>query len=138
MKPILPIVLVIAAMACPAAAADMIQPGYWETTNKMLSPIKSTKVEKRCITPAEVTKFMMGPSNRHYACTYPTKVFENGRITLKGSCSSKKGRQVAVEGQGSYSSSTFKLNATVATVSPEAMPGSSAFFCASSPPSRIA
>jgi len=107
--------LMLSALAGPAAAVDAIQPGYWETTNKMLSPIRTTKVEKRCITQAEVAKFMMGPSNRHYACTYPTRAFENGKIVLKGECSSKKGRHVDVEGQGTYSATTFKLKATVAT-----------------------
>ena len=55
------------------------------------------------------------PLNRHYACTYPTRVFKDGKITLKGTCASKKGRQVAIEATGSYSPSTFKLTADVDT-----------------------
>lgn len=117
MKHALPLLLGLTILAGPAVAtaADAIAPGYWETTNRMLSPIRTTKVENRCITQAEVAKFMMGPSNRHYACTYPTRVFEKGKIVLKGSCSSKKGRHVDVEGRGAYSPTSFKLNATVAT-----------------------
>jgi hypothetical protein len=115
MRSPLPFVLLFALAAAPSQAAEIIKPGYWESTNKMLSPIRTTKVERRCITPAEVVKFVEGPSNRHYACTYPTKVFEHGKITLKGYCESKKGRHVDVKGDGTYAPTHFKLNATVVT-----------------------
>lgn len=111
----LPAFLLAAAIAAPAAAAPPIQPGYWESTNKLLSPIRQSSTEKRCITPADVDKFMAGPSNRHYACTYPTKVIAGGQIRLKGTCVSKKGRKVAVQGQGSYTPTSFNLTAEVAT-----------------------
>lgn len=115
MKLLTPLLLIAAAVAGPAAAASAIQPGYWESTNKLLSPVRSTDVEKRCITPADVEKFMSGPSNRHYICTYPTKSIENGKISLKGTCVSKKGRKVAVSGQGAYTPTSFQLTANVAT-----------------------
>jgi hypothetical protein len=57
----------------------------------------------------------MGPSNRHYACTYPLKTFADGKILLKGTCRSKKGRVVEVSGAGTYTPTSFKLTATVAT-----------------------
>lgn len=107
--------LLLAAVIVTPAAAQPIQPGYWESTNRLLSPIKQTSTEKRCITPADVEKFMAGPSNRHYACTYPTKVFADGQITLKGSCVSKKGRKVQIEGKGAYTPTSFTLTADVAT-----------------------
>jgi hypothetical protein len=106
--------LLVAAIAAPAAAAPPIQPGYWESTNRLLSPIRQTSKEKRCITPADVDKFMAGPSNRHYTCTYPHKVIEDGRISLKGTCRSKKGRRVAIQGSGSYTPTSFNLTAEVA------------------------
>jgi hypothetical protein len=108
--------LALLALAAPTAAAPAspIQPGYWESTNKVLSPIRSTKVERRCITPKDVDKFMDGPSNRHYACSYPTKVIEGGRILLKGTCVSKKGRKVAIQGSGAYTPTSFNLTAEVA------------------------
>src|SRR5690349_23843115 len=110
----LPTLLLAAVLGAPQArAASTIQPGYWESTNRLLSPIKQSKTEKRCITPADVDKFMSGPSNRHYACTYPTKVFAGGQIRLKGTCVSKKGRKVAVQGQGSYSPTSFTLTAEI-------------------------
>ena len=117
MRPLIPIlaVLAIATPSLAAAAQTAITPGYWESTNKVISPIKSTKVEKRCITPADVDKFMAGPSNRHYTCTYPTREIRDGKITLKGSCVSKKGRKVAISGSGSYTPTSFNLTADVAT-----------------------
>jgi len=112
----LPLVLIALGATTPAAAAaPLIQPGYWESTNRLLSPIKQSSTEKRCITPADVEKFMGGPSNRHYACTYPTKVFAGGKITLKGTCVSKKGRKVAVRGTGAYTPTSFDLTADIAT-----------------------
>ncbi len=106
-----------AALPLPLIAApSVIQPGYWESTNRLLSPIHQTTVEKRCITAAEVDKFMAGPSNRHYACTYPTRVIAGGLIRLKGVCVSKKGQKVAVRGAGTYTPTSFTLNADIATV----------------------
>ena len=107
--------LLACTVAAPAmAAAPAIQPGYWESTNKLLSPIQQTTTERRCITPADVEKFMAGPSNRHYACTYPTKVIAGGQITLKGTCVNKKGHKVAVQGAGTYTPTSFNLTADVA------------------------
>jgi hypothetical protein len=106
-----------AAAATPALAADdgMILPGYWDVTNTVNAVVSKTTTEQRCISPAEVSKFMEGPSNRHYTCTYPTKVFKNGKITLKGQCVSKKSRVVQIQATGSYSPTTFKLVADVDT-----------------------
>lgn len=115
MKRLIPFLVACAALAGPAAAQSAIEPGYWESTNRLLSPIRSTSTEKRCITPADVDKFMAGPSNRHYACTYPTRVIRGGKITLAGSCVSKKGRRVSVSGQGDYTPTSFNLTANIAT-----------------------
>jgi hypothetical protein len=103
----------LTAAAHSASAQETIQPGYWEVTNKVEAVIRKTTQERRCITPAQVAKFNMGPANRHYACTYPTRVFENGRITLKGVCTDKKGKQAQVAATGSYSPSTFQMTADV-------------------------
>jgi len=106
--------LAAAAVAGPALAQTAITPGYWESTNKRLSPIKQSSTEKRCITPADVDKFMAGPSNRHYTCTYPTREIQDGKITLKGTCVSKKGQKVAIAGSGTYTKTSFQLDADVA------------------------
>jgi hypothetical protein len=114
-RPALILAALLVAGPAAAAPAPLIQPGYWESTNRVLSPIRTKKTERRCITPAEVEKFMAGPSNRHYKCTYPTNVMSGGQIRLKGTCLSKKGRKVAVEGSGTYSPTAFTLTADIAT-----------------------
>jgi len=121
MKAILAL-LAAAALAAPAAAQPSkpdspILPGYWESTNRLLSPIRTSKIERRCITPADVEKFLAGPSNRHYDCTYPSKLIEGGVIRMSGSCVKRKGGggKIQVAGEGVYSQTSFKLTATIAT-----------------------
>ena len=121
MKPILPLLAAL-AVAAPAAAKTAaeeppIQPGYWESTNRVLSPIRTKKVERRCLTPADIDKFLAGPSNRHYDCTYPSKVIENGVIRMSGTCVKRKGGggKIKVAGEGYYTPTSFKITATLAT-----------------------
>ena len=103
-------------LAAPAAAQEQtILPGYWDVTNKVSAIISQTKTEKRCITPSEVSKFVMGPSNRHYKCDYPTRVFKDGKIRLKGDCATKNGSKASVEATGTYSPTTFTMNAKIST-----------------------
>jgi hypothetical protein len=105
-----------AAAAAGAAAAQVksIAPGYWETTNQVLSPMRSTKVERRCIKPKDVAKFMEGPSNHIYHCTYPTRIIGDGTIELKGSCATRDGKPLPVSGQGTFTRDTFHMEARVA------------------------
>ena len=104
-------------LTSPALAQDTtIQPGYWEVTNKVSAIVSQTKTERRCITPAEVSKFVMGPSNRHYKCDYPTRVFKDGKISLKGQCATKNGSKAALQATGTYSPSTFTMVADISTV----------------------
>lgn len=122
MKASLPLLLVAIAVGAPAAAQpgageSPIQPGYWESTNRVLSPIRTSKVERRCITPADVEKFLAGPSNRHYDCTYPDRYISKGVIRLAGSCVKRKGGggKVQVAGEGVYAPTSFRITATIAT-----------------------
>lgn len=124
MKPFAPLLaaslLASLALAAPAAAQPgaqpPIQPGYWESTNRLLSPFRSEKTERRCITPADVDKFLAGPSNHHYDCSYPTHLVENGVIQMSGVCVEKKGgRRVKVSGEGWYRPTSFALSASIAT-----------------------
>ena len=104
-------------LTSPALAQDTtIQPGYWEVTNKVSAIVSQTKTERRCITPAEVSKFVMGPSNRHYTCDYPTRVFKDGKISLKGQCATKNGSKAALQATGTYSPTTFTMVADISTV----------------------
>lgn len=103
-------------LAAPAHAQEQtILPGYWDVTNKISAIVSQTKKEKRCITPAEVSKFVMGPSNRHYKCDYPTRVFKDGKITLKGDCATKNGSKATIEATGAYSPTTFNMVAQIST-----------------------
>jgi hypothetical protein len=111
------LLLTVLAFAAPAAAevGSPIKPGYWESTSRILSPIPTKSVDRKCLTPKDVEKFMMGPENRHYDCTYPTRNFDNGKIRLKGHCVSKKGRQVQISATGTYTPTSFTLVADVQT-----------------------
>lgn len=123
MKALLPILLGSALLAAssasaePSAAGSPIEPGYWESTNRLLSPIQQSKVERRCITPADVDKFLAGPSNRHYDCTYPDRRISGGVIRLSGTCVKRKGggQPIQVSGEGVYSRDSFSINAVIAT-----------------------
>lgn len=106
-------------LAPPSAGVSLdpqpILPGYWESVNSVLSPLPSRKVERRCITPKDVAKFLSGPANHHYTCTYPTRIFSGGRIRLKGECVDKRGRTVEIEGSGRYEPTRFTLTADIDT-----------------------
>lgn len=107
---------VIAIAAPPAGAAEgKPQPGYWEVTNTATLLFTSKKVERRCLVASEINKFMTGPSNRHYDCTYPIRQVGGGYISLKGSCATKKGQVALISARGTYSPTTFRLNATLST-----------------------
>ena len=103
------------APAAARGAEGKPTPGYGEVTNTTTVLISSKKTERRCLVASEINKFLTGPSNRHYACTYPSRSVGGGKIALKGSCTTKKGQVADVSAQGSYSPTTFKLNATLST-----------------------
>ncbi len=114
-----PAALLLLAGAGQSAASvtpTTILPGYWESTNKVISPVASTKVERRCITPADVAKFMAGPENHHYDCDYPTRLISGGKIVLRGQCRERKnGSRVEVAGSGFYTLTSFHLDAEIKT-----------------------
>jgi len=116
LPPLLTAGVLAACLAAPnsAAAQSAISPGYWETTSKVTSPFPTRKTERRCIKPHDVTKFMEGKINHIYTCTYPTREIQDGKITLKGTCVSKKGQKVAIAGSGTYTKTSFQLDADVA------------------------
>jgi len=106
--------LAAAALAGPALAQSAISPGYWETTSKVTSPFPAHKVERRCIKPADVAKFMEGKINHIYTCTYPTKEIGGGKIRLEGSCATRDGAPVPISGQGTFSRDAMHIDARVA------------------------
>jgi hypothetical protein len=114
-----------ALIAAPAAASPprTIAAGWWETTNQMLAPMHSTKVEQRCIRPEDVDRFMQGPGNHIYKCSYPTREVQNGRIRLKGSCKSRDGAPFPIAGTGTYTRETLHLEVEAsAPLGPQRLP----------------
>ncbi|HEY5071489.1 MAG TPA: DUF3617 family protein [Caulobacteraceae bacterium] len=105
------LVLVLAPAAGGAAGADTIRPGYWESVNKVVYPISSTKIDRRCVTAKDVAKFLMGPSNHIYACAYPTQTIGHGQIRFAGECTDKKGRKVQISGHGTYTPTSLRMTA---------------------------
>ena len=101
-------------LSAGAALADTspIQTGYWESRNKIgIGPVTlSNKVERRCLTPKEVDKFIDGPSNRHYACTYPERTIVDGKISMSGQCvHRKKGTKIDLKLNGAYTPTSFDM-----------------------------
>lgn len=109
--------ILIATLAAPASALAQtaISPGYWEATNQVTSPFPTKKTERRCIRAADVAKFMNGPSNHIYTCTYPTREIGGGRIRLAGSCKTRDGKPVPITGEGVFTADTFRLDARIET-----------------------
>ena len=105
------IALTVSALVSTAVRAqDSILPGYWESTDR--SPV-GVKTERRCITPRDVAKFMMGPSNHIYTCTYPREAIGGGTIAFRGECVDRKGQRVQLSGHGVYTHTTFEMTADV-------------------------
>lgn len=112
--------LALLLVAAPGEAAqkrdaEMILPGYWEYTNRLDFLVGQTTVEKRCVRPDEVDKFLAGPSNRHYTCEYPTRVVGDGKAKFVGVCRDKRGREAKISAAGTYSPKAFHLDATLTT-----------------------
>lgn len=105
-----------ASAALPATPTDIKpKPGYWEVGETATLLFSAKKIEHRCLVNSEINKFLNGPSNRHYDCTYPVRASGDGRIRLKGSCATKKGQVAYVSAQGTYSPTTFKLVMSIST-----------------------
>lgn len=83
--------------------------GLWEYSYRYLG-LLPVGGEKRCLKDAEIDKFFEGPCNRHHTCTYPTKVFENGKIELRGKWVDKRGREAPVNATGSWTATTVDLS----------------------------
>ena len=105
---------ILCLLAGAAVAQDAINPGYWETTSKVTSPFPTHKTERRCIKPQDVAKFMEGQINHIYKCTYPKKVVADGRIQLAGSCKTRDGDPVPIEGSGTFTSDAMHVEARIA------------------------
>ncbi len=103
-------------LAIPALAQDTgtVRPGHWEYAYKIAGLNVST--EYKCLKREEIDKFFSGPSNRHYKCTYPTKVVGNGKALFDGTCKDKRGRTVPMHAEGTYSDTDFTLKLKLKTI----------------------
>jgi len=108
-----PLLALTAVAAGGAPAAETIRPGYWESTDRVLSPIHSTKVDRRCIAQKDVEKFMTCYINHHYSCVCPEQSYDNGQIRYRGTCTDNKGAQVGIVGRGAYTPTTLHLEADI-------------------------
>lgn len=117
MKLIIPTLAACALAAATAAtgAEPPIQPGCWESTNQVVSPLHSTSTSRRYISAADVDRFLTGPINHHYTCVYPEHRVADGRLVMKGTCTDNKGRKVQVDSHGTYTPTSFRVEATIAT-----------------------
>lgn len=104
----------LGAAAAPAVAAqDTIETGYWEARTNWLGLTGST--ERWCVKPKDVAKFLSGPSNHIYHCTYPLSVAADGVIRFDGRCVDKKGQEIRLHGEGQYTPHTVHMAATGST-----------------------
>ena len=104
-----------AAPAAHPADAHAPLPGYWETTNTWIFLFHFRTIERKCFTAADIAGVLQGPSNAHYACTYPTREVGDGRLTLKGTCVETHGQIAQISAQGTYAPRSFQLKARLRT-----------------------
>ncbi len=99
-----------------ALAADAQPlPGYWELVNTWIFVIHFKTVDRKCFTAADVAGVLQGPSNSHYACTYPHREVGDGKLSLSGTCIEKHGQVAEITAEGTYGPTAFKLSARLRT-----------------------
>lgn len=104
--------LSLTAAAQPQAqSTNTILPGYWEYTSRIQFGVSSSDTENRCVRANEIDRFFNGPSNRHYTCNYPTRVVGDGRMRFEGTCRDRRGRTVQVTASGTYTPTSFEMQA---------------------------
>lgn len=91
-------------------AATTLLPGLWEYKTS-LAGMGGGDPERKCLTKAEIDRFLTNPENRHYDCAYPTKRVSAGKVKLEGVCTSRKHAEqtVGVAFEGDYTPTTISL-----------------------------
>jgi hypothetical protein len=107
------ILAILASASAAAQAQETIKPGYWESTDKVLPPFTSTKVDRRCIQPKDVRKFMSCYINHHFTCDCSDQSYADGKISFHGACVDNKGMHVTIVGSGTYTPTTLNMSAQV-------------------------
>jgi hypothetical protein len=113
------LVLALATIAAPLVAAPLsalaqpaypINPGTWEVKTLFLGLVGAT--DRWCVKPQDISKFLSGPSNHIYHCTYPENLAANGQLHFKGTCNDKHGYAGHLQGDGQYTPTTLRMNAS--------------------------
>lgn len=121
--------LLLLALLLPSAPAfagqPAIAPGYWETRTDWLG--QKGAPDRLCIKPQDVARFLSGPSNHIYRCTYPVSTAARGAISFEGTCADRKGQKIKLRGKGAYTTATVRMTATgTAKMLGISLPGSAA------------
>ena len=99
------VVIVTLTISTPTASRGDVGaplPGYWELQNTWVFVLRFRTAERKCFTAADVGNVLQGPSNAHYACTYPMRQVGEGRLTLNGSCVETHGQIAKIEAERTY------------------------------------
>lgn len=114
----LSLAIAIGALAQPAAAqpepppaghAKLINPGYWDVTYHYLGFLNKT--ERWCIRPKDIEKFLSGPCNHIYHCSYPYHSLGDGKMAFKGDIAGKD-ELYHCQGGGEYTATTLHMGVT--------------------------
>lgn len=105
-----------AALAASAAAggasrSGAIEPGYWSYRASTL--VVAGKNGDQCVAADKIDEFLSGPHDKHYKCTYPTRVLKDGEAQFEGECVSKHGHAYQISLKGHYRSDAFDLSGEV-------------------------
>jgi len=96
-------VLLVAAAPHDRPSGGTILPGYWEADVRFMG---TSKVERWCIAPKDISKFLSGPSNHIYHCVYPQNTVADGKMSFSGECRGGKGERIKLSGGGDYTPTT--------------------------------
>jgi hypothetical protein len=95
------------APACAVAQPPaLISPGYWEATTQFLGI--SHRTERYCVEPKSVAKFMLGPCNHHYQCSYPVQQVGDGTVHFEGVIANRS-EHYNVQGDATFTATTLDL-----------------------------
>ena len=104
-------VLPCATSQAIAQDSDTPIPGLWQYNYRAW--VFSAGNEMRCLTKADVKRFVDGLCNKGSTCTYSVNEAKDGKIKLDGVWVDHKGRRTNVSGTGVYDPTSFKLNAHI-------------------------
>jgi hypothetical protein len=99
--------LLLPAPLCAQPLTYGVTPGYWEIKTNWLGLY--TKTERDCLVPERIAKFLSGPCNHNYKCSYPIQTVADGHAHFEGDI---RGHDEAyhVTGGGTYSATTLDMS----------------------------